>query len=69
MTDLEQILDNDPTGAEVKKLKETLFQAQTSVKRKLDQGCDPQQYQILTKQHKAYIAAQTVLENYVPQQS
>jgi type III secretion system YseE family protein len=69
MTDLEQILDNDPTGAEVKKLKETLFQAQTSVKRKLDQGCNPQQYQLLTKQHEAYIAAQTVLEQYVSQQS
>lgn len=69
MTNLERILDKDSSGAELKKIKETLFQAQTAVKKELDRGCAPHQYQILIKRHEAYLAAQAVIENYVSQHS
>lgn len=65
MTNLEKILDNDRYGVEANNIIEALFQAQLLVKRQLDQGCVPQQYQMLTTQHQAYIAAQTVIKNYV----
>lgn len=69
MTNIEKMLDNDRFGVEAKKIIEALFQAQHLVKRRLDKGCVPQQYQMLTKQYQAYIAAQTVIKNYVLKQN
>ncbi|EGQ8703615.1 EscE/YscE/SsaE family type III secretion system needle protein co-chaperone [Vibrio parahaemolyticus] len=64
MTNLEQILNNDLSGIEVQNIKSKLLQAQAAVKRRLDLGCPPQQYQLLLKQYEAYTAAQVVIEAY-----
>lgn len=64
MTNLEQILNNDKNDAEVHKIKSKLLEAQAVVKRQLDLGCSPQQYQLLLKQYEAYTAAHAVVESY-----
>ncbi|MDF5565332.1 EscE/YscE/SsaE family type III secretion system needle protein co-chaperone [Vibrio alginolyticus] len=46
------------------KIKSKLLEAQAVVKRQLDLGCSPQQYQLLLKQYEAYTAAHAVVESY-----
>ena len=62
MTNLEQLLQSD-SGQEQKEAIILKFkQAQSAVKRQLDLGCTPHEYQLLLKQHEAYQAALVVIE-------
>ena len=64
MTNLEQLLQSD-SGKEQKEVLSFKFrQALSDVKRQLDLGCAPSEYQLLVKQHNAYEAALTVIENF-----
>ena len=64
MTNLEEILDNDSDGKAKRDVIERLDQAQFAVKRKLDMGCSPKEYQVLMSQYEAYQAAKSVIEQY-----
>ncbi|GEM75431.1 EscE/YscE/SsaE family type III secretion system needle protein co-chaperone [Vibrio agarivorans] len=64
MTNLEEILDNDIDGKAKHDVVERLNQAQLVVKRKLDIGCSPKEYQLLMSQYEAYQAAKSVIEQY-----
>ncbi|MDP2543360.1 EscE/YscE/SsaE family type III secretion system needle protein co-chaperone [Photobacterium damselae subsp. piscicida] len=62
MTNLEQLLQSD-SGQEQKETIVLKFKrAQSAVKRQLDSGCAPHEYQLLLKRHEAYQAALAVIE-------
>ena len=62
MTNLEKLLQSE-SGQEHKEAVLLKFkQAQSTVKRQLDLGCSPREYQSLLEQHKAYQAALAVIE-------
>lgn len=61
MTNLEQLLQQDLEGEQREAIILKFKQAQSVVKRKLDLGCSPLEYQILLKQQKAYQAALNVM--------
>ena len=64
MTNLERLLESE-SGAEQKEILSLKFKdALSAVKRQLDYGCTPSEYQLLLKQHEAYQAALTLIENF-----
>ncbi|MFZ3419223.1 EscE/YscE/SsaE family type III secretion system needle protein co-chaperone [Vibrio harveyi] len=64
MTNLEQLLQGDSGQQEKEAIILKFKQAQSAVKRQLDLGYSPQEYQLLLKQHEAYQAALTVIETF-----
>ncbi|EMH3444530.1 TPA: EscE/YscE/SsaE family type III secretion system needle protein co-chaperone [Vibrio harveyi] len=64
MTNLEQLLQGDSGQQEKEAIILKFKQAQSAVKRQLELGCSPQEYQLLLKQHEAYQAALTVIETF-----
>ncbi|CZF86417.1 EscE/YscE/SsaE family type III secretion system needle protein co-chaperone [Grimontia marina] len=62
MTNLEQRLQSESGHEQKEAILLKFEQAQSAVKRKLDHGCSPQQYQVLLKQHEAYQAALNVIQ-------